>query len=104
MYTSPLPLTMESVYTIALERGKYFVLQTTSRADNSGVYWLPDSLSMTEVLAVFSAMREPWLLQYRPLYVVSKLPGTPAEYAEQLEGCVRKYGSQNVRGGFSPLA
>ena len=101
---------MDSLYTIALEHGKYYLISTTSRkntADIPGKYYLPDSLSLEEIVDWASTLDIDWMRLYRPLYVISKLPFVNnREKNKKIESdiihnqildCMAIYGVENVR-------
>lgn len=95
---------MDSVYILELENSKYFLLNTTSRSripDDYLCVYLPDSYSLDEVVRFFEKYDNEWLKLYRPLSVISKLPGDDSELHSQLLECMRKKGIENVRGGIA---
>ena len=108
---------MDSIYVLALENDKYFVIHTTSRVNVSypRVY-LPDSYTMTDVVEFFEnsafslsdkgtdeSLIEEWLHLHRPIAVISKLPGDNEEFLHQFAEWVRKKGFENVVGYFPTM-
>ena len=94
---------MYSVYTIALENEKYFLINTCSNPQANTEYpciYLPD-FSMDEVIEFFLNFDNEWLQLHKPLYVVSKLYGDDEELHRQLIYWIRKKGIENVRGGMA---
>ena len=98
---------MDSVYVLELENSKYFLINTTSHkygreldVDYLCVY-LPDSYTMTDVVAFFAEYPHEWLQLHKPLCVISKLPGDDDDLHRQLLYWIRKKGIENVRGGIA---
>jgi hypothetical protein len=90
---------MDSVYVIQLEHGKFFLLNTTSRRfDQTDIdFYLSDSSTHDETLALFKTLDIPWLQIHRPVFVYAKYSGGPEDLAEYLIEFIIRYGIDHVR-------
>lgn len=90
---------MDSIYVLELEHFKYFIINTTSSKRKHLVY-LPDSYTMTDVVAFFENYPNKWLQLHKPISVISKLPGDEEEFYRQLADWTKKKGFENVKGSL----
>ena len=96
---------MDSVYTIALEHGKYLVVETTSKtrswsgpdAGPESLHYVPDSRTMDEMVEWAKTLDCEWVRRYTPVYVVSKLSADETPASDQVVDCMAIHGLENVR-------